>query len=103
MAEAGREGGIHAGVGVRDARGIPGMATFRSSGMSTLGWFGARTWVGDKKEGQRRHQDSKRSCRLAMSSTWEMHVGRGASLRAPVMTCRPWTILSSAERDRIMR
>ncbi len=101
MAEAGCESGIHACVGVRAARGVSGMATLGSSGMSTLGWCEAGPWVGDDEGGPRRRQDSKRSHRLAMASTWEMHIGGGASLRVPAMTCRPWTILSSAEGDGI--
>jgi hypothetical protein len=103
MAEAGCEGGIHAGVGVRATHGVSEMTTHGSSGVSTLGWHGAGPWVGDEEGGPRRRQDSKRSCRLAMASTWEMHVGRGASLRAPAMTSRLWMIMSSAERDEIVR
>ncbi len=103
MVEAGREGGIHIGVGVRATCGISGMATLVSSGMSTLGWLGAGPGVGHKEHGPRRCQDSNRSCRLSMASTWEMHVGGGASLRVLVMTCRLWMILSSAEGDGIVR
>jgi hypothetical protein len=102
MAEAGHEGGLNAGMGVQADHGISGMATLGSSGMSTLGWHGAGMWVGDKEGGPSRRQDSKRSRRLAMASTWEVHVDGGASMRAPDMTCRPWMILSSAEGDRIV-
>jgi hypothetical protein len=101
MVEAGHEGGIHKGVGVSAACGITGMANLGSSG-SILGQLGAGMWVGGKERGPRRHQDSKRSRRLAMVSTWEMYVDRGAALRAPDTTCRPWTILYSAEGDRIV-
>jgi hypothetical protein len=68
MAEAGCEGGIHAGMGVRATCGVSGMATLGSSGLSTLGWHGARPSVGNKEGGLRKRQDSKRSHRLAMSS-----------------------------------
>ena len=77
------------------SRGVDGMATLGGSGTSTLGRPGAGMQVNPVVGGPRRHHDSKRSCRLAMASTWEMHVGGGASLRAPDMTCRPWMILSS--------
>ncbi len=103
IVEAGHKGGIHTGVGESTACGITGMIFIGSSDMSTLGWLGAGMWVRDKEGGPRRLQDSKRLCRLAMVSTWEMHVGRGASLKAPDMTCRPWMILSSAEGDGIVQ
>jgi hypothetical protein len=102
MAEAVHEGSINAGVGVRAVRSISGMATLGSSGMSTLGWHGAGPRMGNKEGGPRSHKDLKRSCRLAMVSTWEMHVGGGASLRVPDMTCRLWMILYSVEGDGIV-
>jgi hypothetical protein len=103
MAEAGCEGGIHAGVGVSAASGFTGIATLGSFGVSTFGRLGAGMRVSDKEGGPRRCQESNSSCRLAMASTWEMHIGGGGFLRAPDMTCRPWMILSSAEGEGSVR
>ncbi len=57
IAEAGHEGRIHAGVGVRATHGISGMATLGSSSMFILVWCGTGPWVGNKEGGLRRCQD----------------------------------------------
>jgi hypothetical protein len=79
-----------------------GCPTLGGSRMSTLGQPRAGMRVGPVVGGARRRHDSKKSHKLAMASTWEMHVGGGASLGVPDMACRPWIILSSAKGDRIV-
>ncbi len=95
MAEARIGGGVQAGAGERMLEGGEGLATLGGSRLGTLGCPGdrMRAWLGGG--GSRRRHASKRSCRLAMASTWVMVEGGGASLRALDMTWRPWMILSS--------
>jgi hypothetical protein len=57
--------------------GVDGMATLEGSGTSTLGQPGAGRLVGPVLGGPRRRHNSKRSCRLAKASIWEIHVGGG--------------------------
>jgi hypothetical protein len=102
-AKAGHEGGIHAGVGVGASHGVVGVTTLGGSGMSTLGRPGVGMQMGPVLGGPRRCHNSKRSLRLVMASTWEIHVEGGAFVRALNMTCRQWIILSHVEGDRIVR
>jgi hypothetical protein len=71
------------------------VATLGGSGLFTLGRPGACTQVALRWGGARRRHESKRSQRLAMASSWEMHVGGDAPEIAPAATCSPWMILSS--------
>jgi hypothetical protein len=105
MAEAGGRGRGRdlAGTGKKECEDAPGVAIRGRSWSGTLGRHGARMrdcLVGD---GIKRHHDSKISRRLVMTSSWEIVVGSGESLRAPEMTWRPWIILSSGEGNGTVR
>ncbi len=79
-------GKVLAGAGEVMFDGSKGVATLGSSWLGTLGrpGDGMRAWLVGC--GPRSPHDSKRSRRLAMTSTWVMVVGGGASLRAPDIT-----------------
>ena len=74
-----------------------------STGVSTLGRLGEGMWVWARDGGARRRHESKRLHRFAMASSCVMHVGGGASLRAPAMPWRPWMILSSGVGEGMVR
>ncbi len=75
MAEARTGGGVQAGAGERMLDGSKGLANLGGSRLGTLGHPGdrMRAWLGGV--GARRCHASKRSCRLAMASTWVMVEG----------------------------
>jgi hypothetical protein len=85
MVEAEPGGKVLVGAGEAMFNGSKGVATLGSFWLGTLGrpGDGMQAWLVGC--GPRSRHDSKRSCRLAMASTWVMVLGGGASLNLKAM------------------
>ncbi len=101
MAEAG--GRNLAGAGENACEGATGVATLGRVWSGTLGMPGTGMRACLVGDGIKRRQDSKIYRRLVMTSSWEIVVGSGESLRAPEMTWRPLIILSSGKGNGTVR